>query len=428
MTDTTSRTGRTVARVWTWRRELAVAAGVAATAGVPLAIPRTRRLTRALYRSARTRRLLSAGFGELRIANAAGRMPRILRVRPQPFGERVELRVKAGQWSELFEVRAAALAAACRAATVRVDKDPDDASRVSLDVVRLDPLAKVGDVPWLGLDASELSMWEPIHVGTTEMGVPLYLDLLDRGHLLVAGLSGSGKSTFLRPIASHAAKSACHMVLIDPNRVQLAPWRHRALAYASQDPAGALAALDLVVDELDRRLDLLESLPGCPEKVTREIAEEHGLPPWLLIIDELAYHTSVAGSGSDQKAFATKLRDILSRCRAAGMVVVVATQRPTGDIVPTSLSGLFAFRLAFNVQSASNSDVILGEGWVKRGYNAAEIAVNTPGVGLLLAEKSKPQKFKSVRIPTSIITDLSVTTVRMRPVSRAGLRVVADVA
>lgn len=423
-TDSPGWRGRAAARAWNWRREAAVVAGVAATAGVPLVIPRTRRLARDLWRSARTRRLMLTGFGETRIANAAGRMPRIARVRAMPFGERVELRMKAGQWADLFEVRAPALAAAMKAASVRIEKDAEAAHRITVDVVRLDPLAKVGDVAWLGLDADELSMWDPIHVGTTEMGTALWLDLLGR-HLLAAGLTGSGKSTFLRLIAAHAAKSRCHMVLIDPNRVQFAPWRARALAYASQEPDKALAALGLVVTEVDRRLDLLESLPGCPEKVTREIAEAYDLPPWILMIDELAYHTSVAGTGAQRALFSTALRDILSRSRAAGMVVVGATQRPTSDVVPTSLSGLFALRLAFNVQSGSNSDVILGEGWVKKGYNAADISINTPGVGLLLAEKSKPEKFKGARIPLEAIADLSVTTVHMKPQSRHGLRVVA---
>lgn len=426
-TDAPGWRGRAAARVWTFRREAAVVGGVALTAGATLTFPAGRRFTRAMWRSARTRRLLLAGFGETRIANAQGRMPRIRRVRAMPFGERVELHVKPGQWADLFEVRAPALAAAMKAGSVRVEKNPDAAHKITVDVVRLDPLAKVGDVAWLGLDADELSMWEPVHLGTTEMGTALWLDLLGR-HLLAGGLSGSGKSTFLRLVAAHAAKSQCHMVLIDPNRVQFAPWRQRALAYASQDPDEALAALRLVVSEVDRRLDLLESLPGVPEKVTREIAEDYDLPPWILMIDELAYHTSVAGTGTQRALFSTALRDILSRSRAAGMVVVGATQRPTGDIVPTSLSGLFALRLAFNVQSGSNSDVILGEGWVKKGYNAAEISINTPGVGLLLAEKSKPEKFKGARIPTSVIADLSVTTVHMKPQSRPGLRVVADAA
>lgn len=414
-TDALTWRGRAAARAWTWRRELLAVAGVAALAGVPLAVPAARRRLGTFWRAARTRRLLLAGFGETRIANAAGRMPRIRRIRSMPFGERVELRARAGQWADLFEVRAPALAAALRAANVRVDKDPDAAHKITLDVVRLDPLATVGDIPWLGLDAPTLSMWDPIHVGTTEMGTALYLDLVERG-LLAGGLPGSGKSTFLRLVASHAAKSAdAHLILIDPNRVQFAPWRDRALAYASNDPAEALAVLTMVQAELDRRLDLLVRLPGVPDKVTREISQEYGLPLWVLMVDELAYHTSIVGSGAERALFAAVLRDIVARGRAAGIIPVVATQRPTADIVPTSLSGLFGLRLAFNVTSGSNSDVILGEGWAKRGWNASDIPLTSRGVGLLLAEGRRPQKFKAARIPTETIADLSVTTIPLKP-------------
>jgi hypothetical protein len=430
MTDTSGPTwrGRAARRVWMFRLEVLAVAGVAATAGLPLAVPATRRRLGAYWRAARTRRLLLAGFGETRIANAAGRMPRIRRVRPMPFGERVEMHARAGHWANLFEVRAPALAAALRAASVRVDKDPDAAHKITLDVVRLDPLAAVGDIPWLGLDEPTLSMWEPVHVGMTEMGTALLLDLVERG-LLAGGLPGSGKSTFLRLIAAHAAKSPdAHLILIDPNRVQFAPWRDRALAYASNDPAEALAVLTMVQSELDRRLDLLVTLPGVPDKVTREISREHGLPLWVLMVDELAYHTSIVGTGAERAMFAAVLRDIVARGRAAGIIPVVATQRPTADIVPTSLSGLFGLRLAFNVTSGSNSDVILGEGWAKRGWNASEIPLTSRGVGLLLAEGAKPQKFKAARISTEMIADLSLTTIPLKPHSRPGLRVVADVA
>lgn len=427
-TDSPGWRGRAASKAWTFRREAAVVAGVAATAGTSLTFPAGRRLTAALWRSARTRRRLLAGFGELRIANAAGRMPRIRRVRPMPFGDRVELHVRAGQWSDLFEVRAPALAAAMKAASVRVDKNPDAAHKVTLDVVRLDPLAAAGDIPWLSLDDATLSMWDDVHVGTTEMGVALWLSLVER-NLLIGGLPGSGKSTFLRLIAAHAAKSPdAHLILIDPNQVQFAPWRDRALAYASKDPAEALAVLLMVQAEVDRRLDLLVTLPGVPDKVTREIAADHGLALWVLMIDELAYHTSIAGTGAERAAFSAVLRDIVARGRAAGVIPIAATQRPTSDIVPTSLSGLFALRLAFNVTSGGNSDVILGEGWSKRGWNASEIPLASRGVGLLLAEGSKPQKLKAARIPTDVIADLSLTTIPLKPRSRPGLRVVADAA
>jgi len=98
-----------------------------------------------------------------------------------------------------------------------------------------------------------------------------------------------------RRLRRAAQSPDAHLVLIDPNEVQFGPWRDRALAYASDDPADALAALELVRDEIRARLALLRRLPGVVRKVTRHIAVEHRLPLWLLVVDELAFHTSVVG-------------------------------------------------------------------------------------------------------------------------------------
>jgi S-DNA-T family DNA segregation ATPase FtsK/SpoIIIE len=72
-------------------------------------------------------------------------------------------------------------------------------------------------------------------------------------------------------------------------------------------------------------------------------------------------------------------------------------------------------RCAFRTVNANNSDVILGEGWAKAGFNAADIALESRGVGLLLAEGSKPQKFKGAWISDDAIADLSLTTIPLKP-------------
>lgn len=423
--DSSTFHGRAAAGAWRWRREAAVVAGVAATGGIPMAIPATRRRVARALRHARSRRLLLAGFRELKVANAEGRMPRIRRVQEMPFGERIHLRARAGHWADLLEVRSAALAAATHASNVRVDVDPDRANRITLDIVRRDPLANI-DVTWSGLAAATLSMWDPIHLGLTDMGVPLEVVLAERS-LLVAGNPGTGKSTTLRTVASHAAKSRCHMVCIDPNQVQFAPWRDRALAYAAQDQDDALAALLLVQQEMQRRLDLLTSLPGCPDKVTPELADEYDLDPWVLFADELAYHTSIAPDGQKRAAFSSMLRDILARGRAALVIPVVAAQRPTDKVIPRDLSELFALRLAFRTATAGSSDVVLGDGMAKRGWDASKIPLTARGVGLLLAEDAKPVRLKGARIPTETVAELSVTTVQFKP-GRPRLSLVSDAA
>src|SRR6185369_15145582 len=171
--------------------------------------------------------------------------------------------------------------------------------------VRRDPLAAAANVTWLDHDTEPLSTWDPIHLGVGETGEPIRLSLVERS-LLVGGEPGSGKSSLLNLLACHAAKSPdAHLVLIDPNEVQFGPWRDRALVYASDDPVEALDVLEPVRAEIRRRLSLLRTLPGVVRKVTPEIAQDHGLPLWVLIIDELAFHTSVQGTPGQRAAFST---------------------------------------------------------------------------------------------------------------------------
>ncbi len=428
-------------RCWPWRRELLLAAilcgawveagqilpiwpalalvlGAAATLGAAAPV---RRWLLGWLRCSRTRRQLLTGFAETRAANPSGRLPRVSRLSVTAVGERVQLTARPGHSAELLDARVEELRAAVRSREVRITRDPNRSHRISIDVVRRDPLTATADIAWADLDVDVLSMWHPVAVGVDEAAEPLRVSLVERG-LIGAGEPGSGKSSLGNVIVSHAAKSPdAHLVLIDPNEVQFAPWRDRALAFASDDPGDALAVLDLVRDEVRRRLALLRTLPGVVRKVTRDVAAEHGLPLWLFAIDELAFHTSVVGTPAQRAAFNTACRDIVARSRAAGVIPVAFTQRPTADVVPTSLRDLFSLRCAFRTTTRASSDVILGEGWARQGYSATDVDITARGVGWLLAEGQQPQRFKGAWLPDATIAELSITTIRHRPPAPPGL-------
>lgn len=409
--DRASWTRRCLAMSWKWRWEVATIAAVVTTAGLPLVVPHSRRQVRQWLRHARTRRLIRAALTELRMVNTDGRLPRIKGVEEKPFGERVHLRIRPGLWSDVLLVRAAALATAARAASVRVDKDPQDASRVTLDVVRRDPFARVGLVPWQDRDVEQMSMFDPVHLGIGEDGKPIRLTLVERS-LLLAGLPGVGKSSAVQVIVSHAAKSPdAVLVLVDPKRVELSHWQDRAWLYAGPDMAEALDVVQQVHAEMERRLSWLETAPGVQRKITRET----GIPLLLFVVDELAYHLSVVGSGEQRALFSRLVRDILARGRAAGLIVIAATQRPTNEVVPTSLSGLFAMRAAGRVQSPEDSDRVLGANSAKGGWDASEIGINDRGVLIMTSEDRTPMRLKAAYIDDTTIADLSVTTIPLKP-------------
>jgi S-DNA-T family DNA segregation ATPase FtsK/SpoIIIE len=363
-----------------------------------------------------TVRQMRTALTGVRFENVHGKLPKIRRVRSTPVGERLVLHCRPGQSAELLDTRAEELRAAMRARDVRITRDPDRSDRVITDIIRRDPLAATANIEWEGTTADQLSMWDAVHFGTDENGETVRQSLVERS-LFLAGEPGSGKSAGMQVVTCHAAKSPdAEILAIDPNRVQFSPWTDRALAVAYDDMDDAIDVLDMVREEGARRLELLEKLPGVHRKLTREIAEGEGIPLWVLLIDELAYHTSVVGSPNGE--FAKKARDVVARFRAAGIIPVFATQRPTSDVVPTSLRDLFSMRTAFRTTTLASSDVILGESWARRGYSATDIDLNNRGVSWLLAEGSIPRRIKWAWIPDSQIAELSMTTVRYRPTAR----------
>ena len=136
----------------------------------------------------------------------------------------------------------------------------------------------------------------------------------------------------------------------------------------------------------------------------RKVTQGDGLPLHLVGIEELAYFTN----GPDRKAaqaFSTLLRDFVARGRAAGMVTVATTQKPSADVVPTFLRDLFGFRWALRCSTPDASDTILGRGWASQGYSAAQVDPAARGVGLLLQEGGVP-----VRLRSCYLNDLDLPT------------------
>jgi len=100
------------------------------------------------------------------------------------------------------------------------------------------------------------------------------------------------------------------------------------------------------------------------------------------------------------------LRDIVARGRAAGIIVVAATQRPSHDIIPVSLRDLFGYRLAFRCTTETSSDIVLGHGWYTRGFDASQIDPDHRGVAWLLAEGGMPRRMRCTWLSDAQILDI----------------------
>jgi DNA segregation ATPase FtsK/SpoIIIE, S-DNA-T family len=262
-------------------------------------------------------------------------------------------------------------------------------------------------------ESGSLSIWEPVELGLDERGQPVRVGLAER-NLLAAGEPGAGKSVGLNLIVAHAALSLdCRLILVDGKRVELGLWRRCAEAFIGPSITDAIDLLKQLQAAVDTRYD--ELLDTGRRKITRNC----GQPVVLVVFDELAYFSATVGDSKQQKEFIALVRDLVARGRAAGIIVVAATQRPSADIIPTSLRDLFGYRWAFRCTTDASSDVILGHGWASEGYTAADIDPTSRGVGWLIAEGGTPRRMKAAYLSDEQAARLAEHAARLR--TRAAL-------
>jgi DNA segregation ATPase FtsK/SpoIIIE, S-DNA-T family len=199
-------------------------------------------------------------------------------------------------------------------------------------------------------------------------------------------------------------------LLLAPFRVELGAWRHCADPFVGPNIDEALDVLSGLQTEMDRRYEQLL------DTRQRKIRQGDGMPPILVVFDELAYFSATVGDRKQQTAFTATVRDLVARGRAAGVIVVGATQRPSHDIIPTSLRDLFGYRWAFRVSTGASSDVILDHGWAARGYSAADLDPGTRGLSWLLAEGGVPARMRAAYLTDEQVYELADVAARRRAV------------
>lgn len=179
-------------------------------------------------------------------------------------------------------------------------------------------------------DQESWSIWQPVYLGIDERGHTIRVGLAER-NLLAAGEPGAGKSVGLNLIVAHAALSLdCRLILVDGKRVELGLWRACAEVFIGPSITDAIDVLKHLQALMDTRYD--ELLDTGRRKITRESSQ----PVVLVVFDELAYFSATIGETKQQKEFIVLVRDLVARGRAAGIIVVAATQRPSADIDPTA--------------------------------------------------------------------------------------------
>jgi len=353
-----------------------------------------------------TRRWFNRVLIACQLISPRGLIPRIEGTELIPAGQRVRLRLPPGLTAEMIDEACESLAATIGARDVRVVRDPANASLAHVSILRRDPLSSPAP-PW---PVPEGSLWKPLSLGVDEDGKPVSIGLPER-NLLLGGEPGAGKSVALSLfIAAAALDPAVTLTLLDGKQVELAPWSASAEHFVGPDMAGAIDVLKELCAEMDRRYEVL--LSSGLRKI--EPGGDFGLH--VVAIDELAFYMR-GGTKDERNELSETLRDLISRGRAAGMIVIAATQKPSNDIVPTYVRDLFSFRMALRCTTPEASDTILGQGWAKEGYSASTLDPTSRGVGYLLAEGAVPVKIRTHYLEDSAIAELAQLAVARRSVS-----------
>jgi DNA segregation ATPase FtsK/SpoIIIE-like protein len=358
-------------------------------------------------RAQSTRRWFNRVLVACEVISRHGRIPTVQKREKIPAGERLHLRLPAGFSAEEIEKASEALAATMGARGVRVLRDAQNASVAYFSIIWRDALSASAP-PW---PVPTGSLWDPVPLGIDEDGNAVRIALPER-NLLLGGEPGAGKSAALSLlIAAAALDPEVQLTLLDGKQVELAPWSRCAQTFVGPDMPGAIEALKAICVEMDRRYVSL--LAKGLRKI--EPGGEFGLH--VLAIDELAFY--MRGGKRDERTELTEtLRDLISRGRAAGIIVIAATQKPSNEIIPTFVRDLFSFRMAMRCTTPEASDTVLGQGWASQGYSASTLEPTARGVGFLLAEGAVPVKIRTHYLSDSDIAELATRAERQRNSSK----------
>ena len=205
----------------------------------------------------------------------------------------------------------------------------------------------------------------PITLGKTIAGYPIVGDLVSMPHLLIAGTTGSGKSvcinTLILSILYKHTPETCKLILIDPKMLELSVYQGipHLLSPVITEPKKATSALKWTVNEMETRYrkmteEGVRNISSFNEKAKKE--GKKVMPYIIVVVDEMADLMMVSG-----KQVENYIQRLAQMARAAGIHIIMATQRPSVDVITGTIKANFPTRISFQVTSKIDSRTILGE-------------------------------------------------------------------
>lgn len=238
-----------------------------------------------------------------------------------------------------------------------------------------------------------------IALGRDVSGSPIYADLAKMPHLLVAGATGTGKTICLNDIILSFLyrnnPEDLNIILVDPKRVEFHVYNNipHLMCPVIVTPQKAINALKWLTEEMERRFDVL-SQSGSKnieeyDKLYLKNKEMEKLPYIVLIIDELA--DLMASRGREMEAAVVRLAQM---ARAVGIHLILATQRPSVEVITGLIKANITSRITFQVASQADSRTILDMGGAEKLLGAGDLL-------FISAEKVKPKRIQGAYVSES---------------------------
>lgn len=277
------------------------------------------------------------------------------------------------------------------------EPDPEEhAGRLRLWVGD-ESMSKAKQAPWPLARTGTVDLFGPFPFATDKRGRPLALTLFE-SNVLIGALAGAGKTAAVRLIALAAGLDPLAETWLFElyGKGDLASAERFATRYGSgmddETIEQALWALRDALDDIQRRAEVMKGLPRdlCPDgKTTRRVAEQarFGLHPLVIVLDECQNLFQHEEYGKEAGALAAK---IIRMGRAVGVILVLSTQRPNRDAIPTAVSALAGIRFCLRVMEQLSNDMILGTSMYKAGVRATMLRPSDRGVGWLVGAGDDP--------------------------------------
>ncbi|WKZ82711.1 MAG: DNA translocase FtsK 4TM domain-containing protein [Acidimicrobiia bacterium] len=322
---------------------------------------------------------------------------RLTRIVPGPTVTRYEIELAPGVKVARVTSLAHDIAYALATPDVRILAPIPGRSAIGVEVPnRRRQLVTLGDI-LRSPEAKEATHPLEVALGMDVSGRPQMISLSELPHVLIAGATGAGKSSCINAIVTsllmRTTPEEVRLILVDPKRVEMGQYNDvpHLLTRVITNPKKAVDALQWAVREMDRRYDLLAAagvrdVIGYHEKFDRAMLDEDGrfdrFPYVVVVVDELNDLMMVAG-----RAVEDAIVRIAQMARAVGIHLVIATQRPSVDVITGVIKANIPSRMAFAVASQADSRVILD-------LSGAEKLVGLGDMIVVTARDPKPERIQ----------------------------------